>query len=111
MCQCDPLKRTPFCGVGDCQMPEQKDNNPVRYRSRQITKATQFIYKTKKEEERIARKLGLSQNMGVDGKSVLWEKNFTNLGWKIVYFGDYIIHKNRDIPCNKQEFEERFELL
>ncbi len=28
MCKCDPRKRTPFCGKGDCQWPKERDAQP-----------------------------------------------------------------------------------
>lgn len=30
MCQCTPNIRTPFCGRGNCQWPEQKEKMDVR---------------------------------------------------------------------------------
>lgn len=77
-----------------------------QYRSKQLINATQFVYKDEMEEHRIAKILGLSRNNG----SLLWEGNFVNLGWRIVKFGDYIIHTGtRDVPCDKSEFERRYE--
>lgn len=81
-----------------------------KYRSKQIIEATQFIFENKNEEMELAKKLGLSQT----GHSELWGKNFTNLGWRIVYYGDYIVHNvngssTREVPCNKEEFERRYE--
>lgn len=83
----------------------------AKYRSKKIIEATQFIYEGPCDGEQaclLAKKLGLSRH----NSSMLWEKEFFGLGWKIVEYGDYIKHNailgTHDYLYKRDEFEKQF---
>lgn len=85
-----------------------------KYRNKKIIEATQFIYEGPCDGEQaclLAKKLGLSRN----NSSMLWEKEFFGLGWKIVEYGDYLRHNailgRHDFLYKKNEFEKGYEEL